>query len=334
MKPAKLLGSAPRFVIWAVAFGFFSCAQGPPQPVAPTWQRMEWQCSLVLEALPSPADGPIELRLAVPVDDGHQQVELLERPVAAEFLPLDEFGNRFSLVRLDPIQDQDGDWSWPDTGPWLWRYRLLRTPDLGGRDGGVRRPDSDSEGAFPAGYLMPSAESDRLNALARKHRGPSTDAFAVARSLYDFVLEDVDLGQHGRGWGRGDAEWVSLEHYGTAVDFAAYFVALCRRAGVPARLLAGYRGMDESCALHAWAQFWVPVFGWVAVDPAAADSRPELEERCFGRLPADRVLLWIEPAAGQGGQLSGQDRPFALASAVQKQDLLPLKIHVQLSHRP
>lgn len=72
------------------------------------------------------------------------------------------------------------------------------------------------------------------------------------------------------------------EHYTSA------FVLLMRAAGVPARVITGYQGMERNTFsdyyvvrqsdAHAWAEVWLQGRGWVRVDPTAAVA-PERIER-------------------------------------------------------
>jgi transglutaminase-like putative cysteine protease len=54
---------------------------------------------------------------------------------------------------------------------------------------------------------------------------------------------------------------------GVCQDFAHLLIALCRHAGVPARYVSGYLGdVAGSRASHAWAEAFVPPYGWVGFD--------------------------------------------------------------------
>ncbi|BDE07537.1 transglutaminase [Vulcanimicrobium alpinum] len=59
---------------------------------------------------------------------------------------------------------------------------------------------------------------------------------------------------------------------GVCQDFAHVLIALCRRAGIPARYISGYihSGSGEMLgaeASHAWAEAYLGPRGWVGIDP-------------------------------------------------------------------
>jgi transglutaminase-like putative cysteine protease len=69
--------------------------------------------------------------------------------------------------------------------------------------------------------------------------------------------------------------------------FAGSFSALMRRAGVPARVVSGFRGGSWVTALggegyldlrrsdaHAWSEVWLPGEGWIRIDPSAWVTNP------------------------------------------------------------
>jgi transglutaminase-like putative cysteine protease len=64
---------------------------------------------------------------------------------------------------------------------------------------------------------------------------------------------------------------------GVCQDFAHVLISLCRNVGLPARYVSGYLGgVETSAASHAWAEAYVPPYGWVAVDAT-------IGTRCTGR---------------------------------------------------
>ncbi|HTW83690.1 MAG TPA: transglutaminase family protein [Candidatus Sulfotelmatobacter sp.] len=67
------------------------------------------------------------------------------------------------------------------------------------------------------------------------------------------------------------AESIALRR-GVCQDFAHVLVALCRRAGIPARYVSGYvhsgsGDMLGAEASHAWAEAYLGSRGWIGVDP-------------------------------------------------------------------
>ncbi len=58
---------------------------------------------------------------------------------------------------------------------------------------------------------------------------------------------------------------------GVCQDHAHIFIAGARAMGMPARYIGGYLwtgGDDEYQASHAWAEAYIPDFGWVGFDPS------------------------------------------------------------------
>ncbi|MEM9147263.1 MAG: DUF3488 and transglutaminase-like domain-containing protein [Pseudomonadota bacterium] len=78
------------------------------------------------------------------------------------------------------------------------------------------------------------------------------------------------------------------EKRGFAGHFASAYVVLMRAAGIPARLVAGYRGgvhlgltnrvfvMEKDA--YVWSEIWLDSHGWVRVDAARTLSQPDANE--------------------------------------------------------
>jgi len=55
---------------------------------------------------------------------------------------------------------------------------------------------------------------------------------------------------------------------GVCQDFAHVLISFYRHAGLPARYVSGYLGsVPQAPASHAWAEAFVPPYGWIGVDP-------------------------------------------------------------------
>ncbi len=96
----------------------------------------------------------------------------------------------------------------------------------------------------------------------------------VDNTIYDLSLP---------GCGTGDVrrQLISGQYGGRAADINGLFVAICRAVGIPARCVYGLRtgssrlfrslgiaGDDASRGQHVRAEFYVPGYSWVPVDPS------------------------------------------------------------------
>ncbi len=90
----------------------------------------------------------------------------------------------------------------------------------------------------------------------------------TARAIFDWVRGHVrDTGYEGTDRG---ALYALTQGRGDCTEYATLFVALCRRAGIPARALGGYvvdrNTVLDPAAYHNWAEFYVDG-RWQLADP-------------------------------------------------------------------
>lgn len=95
---------------------------------------------------------------------------------------------------------------------------------------------------------------------------------AKARAIYDWVCVNMYRDPNTRGCGLGDVPSLLNTLGGKCADIHSVYVALARAAGVPAREVFGLRlgkkdGDDITGGHHCWAEFYLPGYGWVPVDP-------------------------------------------------------------------
>ena len=156
--------------------------------------------------------------------------------------------------------------------------------------------------------LVPTNETFKTMA-AEITQGKSGDLLR-GRALYDHVASRMKYDKSGTGWGRGDAVFACDARAGNCTDFHAYFIALARAAGIPARFAIGATipaDKDEGPigGYHCWAEF-LAEGKWVPVDISEASKNPALAEYYFGHHPANRFELSvgrdlaIEPAPMSG----------------------------------
>src|SRR5207248_1419479 len=131
-----------------------------------------------------------------------------------------------------------------------------------------------------------------------------------AKALYDHVLGRMRYDKSGTGWGRGDAMFACDARTGNCTDFHAYFIALARSIGIPARFAIGATIPAEKNegvidGYHCWAEFFAGG-RWIPVDISEAWKNPKLAHYYFGHNPANRfeltkgrdLVVDPEPASG------------------------------------
>ena len=119
-----------------------------------------------------------------------------------------------------------------------------------------------------------------------------SDDLERAKALYDHVIGRMRYDKSGTGWGRGDALYACDARTGNCTDFHAYFIALARSIGIPARFAIGATIPADKNEGHDRR---LPLLGgifadgrWVPVDISEAWKNPKLADYYFGHNPANR----------------------------------------------
>lgn len=175
--------------------------------------------------------------------------------------------------------------------------------------------------------LMPVGHARLAEAVAEA-AGGSRDARTVAERLARWVHDS--LAKASCDVAQASALEILEERRGDCSEHALLYVALCRAAGVPARLCSGYVHIGSDWGSHAWAEVWLG--RWVGADPTtgevgtaarylffgyqdAPDSFPAVvTQRIQGRMALRslaleedgvRVLLTDDPRAAEEGPEGG-----------------------------
>ncbi|HMJ64156.1 MAG TPA: transglutaminase domain-containing protein [Candidatus Binatia bacterium] len=217
------------------------------------------------------------LRMWVPVakSDAFQMVRVERSPSSLKKVQDRAYGNEILVA------DESSDVS----GPVELRYK-------------VRRKEKESYAASErdvAKYLMPERlvpTNQTFYTLASEAVKGRTTTLEKGRALYDHVLDRMKYDKSGTGWGRGDAVYACDAKTGNCTDFHAYFIALARSVGIPARFAIGFTIPAETnegkiAGYHCWGEFYADG-KWVPVDISEADKAPELADYYFGHHPANR----------------------------------------------
>lgn len=168
--------------------------------------------------------------------------------------------------------------------------------------------------------------------------GRIKDPVAQAKAVYDWVVENTIYDPSLPGCGTGDVrqQLISGQYGGRSADINGLFVAICRAIGIPARCVYGLRvgpsrlfrnlGLtsdDATRGQHVRAEFYVPGYGWIPVDPSdvrRAISLEILSDRDSKLLALRKVLFgvwemnWIAFNVGSDITLPGKPTtlPFML----------------------
>lgn len=146
------------------------------------------------------------------------------------------------------------------------------------------------EPADYARYLAPTSLGPidgPVKALVDRITAGKTTVLAKAKAIYDWSCENMYRDPETRGCGTGDVCLLLTAPGGKCTDIHSVFVALCRAAGVPAREIFGIRMGKEAVAdittgQHCWAEFFLPGYGWVPVDPADVRKMMLTEKLALG----------------------------------------------------
>ena len=258
-------------------------------------RRMAISYEITIEGLPR-GEGPIDIFIPLPAEDENQAVETYR-------------------VRSESIGSVERDGVYENR---FWRTRLTAAPEgpvAMGLEATVERqldthvvPTSagalsDSEKAELAPFLKANERVvvgheildpilAEVRALAGSENGNNTAA--LARAVYDWVVDNVEYKKEGSGWGNGDTFWACNERYGNCTDFHALFISLARTLGIPARFEMGFpvptdRLRGQIRGYHCWVEFYLPGAGWFPIDASEASKHPERRELYYGTHPTDRV---------------------------------------------
>jgi transglutaminase-like putative cysteine protease len=135
--------------------------------------------------------------------------------------------------------------------------------------------DAFAEFLGPSAYIV-LADGTAEIAGALLDGDPGTSALAFLYRAVDHVRSSLEY-RIGTTTVNSSVAEVLEGGSGVCQDFAHVLISLCRNVGLPARYVSGYLGgVESSTASHAWAEAYVPPYGWVGVDAT-------IGTRCTGR---------------------------------------------------
>ncbi len=104
-----------------------------------------------------------------------------------------------------------------------------------------------------------------------------------AQRIYDFVDQHMHYETQDSAKG---ALWALKNGVGDCSEYSYLYVALCRAAGLPARIQAGFAFHHASNNVedgHMWAEYYIENYGWIPVD-VTWHLFAEMDERHFSSI--------------------------------------------------
>lgn len=125
-------------------------------------------------------------------------------------------------------------------------------------------------------YLIPTSLSPTVGKVKEKAENITKDkktTLTKARAIYNWIVDNMYRDPQIKGCEIGDVERLLESLGGKCGDIHSVYVALARAVGVPSREIFGIRipagkEGDMTKAQHCWAEFYLPGYGWVPIDPS------------------------------------------------------------------
>ncbi len=149
---------------------------------------------------------------------------------------------------------------------------------------------------------LPASGNERAREMAQRWHDSSASDVRYIRRVLAWLTEEAffyTLQPPALGKDRID-DFLFRTRRGYCEHYASSFVFLMRAAGIPARVVVGYQGGEQSplgdywlvrqMDAHAWAEVWLHGEGWVRIDPTASVA-PERIEHGAARM-ADNREFW------------------------------------------
>ncbi|MCA8943905.1 MAG: transglutaminase domain-containing protein, partial [Planctomycetes bacterium] len=114
-----------------------------------------------------------------------------------------------------------------------------------------------------ASNTMIQCDEPEIVAIAKREVGDESDAWRAAQKLERWVHEN--LTEKGFDVGFASALEVCRERAGDCSEHAVFLAALCRAAGIPARVVMGVLYVGGIWGGHAWNEVWIDG-NWYALD--------------------------------------------------------------------
>lgn len=103
--------------------------------------------------------------------------------------------------------------------------------------------------------------------LAQEIVGNEVNPYYQAKKIFNWIIENISYKFPIIDKGVTNA---LKNRVGDCGEFSFVFIALCRSLGIPARMVLGAWAIPQKEGEHAWAEFYLPNYGWVPADSTVA----------------------------------------------------------------
>jgi transglutaminase-like putative cysteine protease len=167
--------------------------------------------------------------------------------------------------------------------------------------------------------FLASTSSGATGGAAKEYADRITEGknttLAKAAAIYDWTVENMYRDPDVKGCGLGEVDVLLRKLGGKCADIHSVFVTLARAEGIPAREVFGMRMPkgkegDMTKAQHCWAEFYMPGYGWVVVDPA--DVRKAILEKSMTLKEAQPLKKYYFGAVDENRIAFGTGRDLVL----------------------
>ncbi|MCL2793551.1 MAG: IPT/TIG domain-containing protein [Spirochaetaceae bacterium] len=155
------------------------------------------------------------------------------------------------------------------------------------------------------------------------------DPYTTAESIFNIIVRNVNHTQNPTGT---DVIDNYINRSGDSYTYAMMFTALARRAGIPARPVAGFLVYDNNTRVvrHFWSEFYIRRFGWVPVDPVLGagvtfHNMQQVENPrtyYFGNLGSGHIAfsrgILSVPVMSPAGRTVFKDRMYSLQTSYEE----------------
>ncbi len=145
--------------------------------------------------------------------------------------------------------------------------------------------DPDTIGAYDTGSDLyqrytasqPSIHvSPEIEELASRIVGDETNPGLKAARIYEYIISTIPYSNVPHSYlaaaAYPESDFVHETGFGDCGTQSAYFAALCRAEGIPARACGGYQIVPGYAGTHFWAEYYLPGYGWQPVDVTVAEA--------------------------------------------------------------